>query len=88
MFFWVNDVIVCSRCKRQPQNQMEFVGDWLFVEDEKWICPSCITREESAVIAAWEVDDVKEAEAFRNEEAKRAEWLDDDEITAEYGDRS
>lgn len=82
------DVIACSRCKRQPRDQMDFAGGWLFTEDEKWICSNCVTGDESARIAAWESDDEDEFEAFRDKEAKRTERLEDDEIEAEYGDRS
>lgn len=68
----------CTRCRRVAP--LEEVVEWgLLDQDDRPICPNCFTDADKIVINKFEVQEAEEWEAFRDAEARRTEWLTDDE---------
>ncbi len=79
--------LMCARCRREAP--LEEAAGWDIIDAESGlpVCPSCVTDDDTATIAAWEADECEQSEAFRDAEARRTEHLTDDELSAEFGDR-
>jgi hypothetical protein len=78
--------VTCSRCRRLASWE-EAADGWIFPDDQP-VCPDCLTDEEQSRIAVSEAEEAEEHAESLDEEARRGEFLTDEEIEAERGEET